>query len=332
MSDVKFTVNIPVYNAEKFLHRCVDSVLNQTYQNFEVILSDDGSADGSAEICMQYQHTEPKVRAYLNENRGPLLNRIFLCGKSQGDYILFLDSDDFLEPNALETLNNVILRHGCDLIFYNYKRVTASGEYPNVPAWANEKVFETAQEKKEFYEKLIFTSALNPICLKAFKAELLKNDKTDYLSYSFLKAGEDFLQSLHISFAAKKIVALPNCIYNYFNNDASLSHSCDINLYKSVLAARQAGLAYVKSEDYRRYARIVMWYILDSVKKISSADISFSKKTEAFDEIKKDPFYTSFVLKNFKAEDVNVKKRLVYRLFASGYYRALVFAVKGTKK
>ena len=113
----KVSIIIPVYNVEKYLERCVDSALNQTYENLEIILVNDGSTDNSLQICEKYQ-TENRVKIFSEENRGLPTARNLGVKKSSGDYIFFLDSDDWLDKDLIEKLvksNSEKTLSGCNV-------------------------------------------------------------------------------------------------------------------------------------------------------------------------------------------------------------------------
>ena len=113
----KVSVVIPVYNVEKFLHRCVDSVLNQTYNNLECILVDDGSSDKSPSICDEYAHLDNRVVAIHKENGGQSSARnAALDYPLSGEYITFVDSDDWIEPDTIQYCLNLIDNYNVDIV------------------------------------------------------------------------------------------------------------------------------------------------------------------------------------------------------------------------
>lgn len=99
-----FSIIVPVYNVEKYVAECIESVIAQTYPDWELILVDDGSTDGSHEICQKYAHQNEKIRLYSKENGGLADSRNYGVQKVSGQYMLFLDSDDFIEEKTLENL------------------------------------------------------------------------------------------------------------------------------------------------------------------------------------------------------------------------------------
>lgn len=100
----KVTIIIPVYNSEKYIGKCLDSILNQTYTNFEILVVNDGSKDNSQKVIEEYQNKYPdKIIAINQENKGVSKTRNESIKKASGDYIMFIDNDDFLESDYIET-------------------------------------------------------------------------------------------------------------------------------------------------------------------------------------------------------------------------------------
>ena len=119
---MEISVVVPVYNVEPYLCRCIDSILHQTFSNFEVLLIDDGSTDRSGEICDQYTAVDQRVRVCHKSNGGLSDARNVGISMARGDYILFVDSDDYLEPDALEDLSGGIGERA-DIVLGGYKKV-----------------------------------------------------------------------------------------------------------------------------------------------------------------------------------------------------------------
>ena len=112
------SVIIPVYNVEEYLCECVDSVINQTYKNLEIILVDDGSTDSSGKICDDYAEKDERIRVIHKNNSGPSKTRNVGLEHAKGKYIYFLDSDDYIELNALEMLVQAAETNDADLVFF----------------------------------------------------------------------------------------------------------------------------------------------------------------------------------------------------------------------
>lgn len=118
---MKFSVIVPVYNAENYLHKLVESVLQQTYKDYELILVDDGSTDGSYALMKQYAKRYDQIKAYTKENTGPGMTRKFGFEKATGDLLFFVDSDDWITNSAvLEEIHNTFIKHSTvDVLFFD---------------------------------------------------------------------------------------------------------------------------------------------------------------------------------------------------------------------
>lgn len=114
-----FSIIVPVYNVEAYLPKCVDSILNQTYKNFELILVDDGSPDNSGKMCDEYAKKDSRVKVVHKENGGLSSARNAGIDCTNGEFLLFVDSDDFIENNTLEILYKKIIETDCDIVCFN---------------------------------------------------------------------------------------------------------------------------------------------------------------------------------------------------------------------
>ena len=117
------SIIVPVYNAEKFLNRCVDSILGQEYRDFELILVDDGSRDMSGSICDAYAKTDERVVVIHKENSGVSDTRNQGIERAKGTYLQFVDSDDWLTPDATKLMVRAAEEHGCDMVISDFYRV-----------------------------------------------------------------------------------------------------------------------------------------------------------------------------------------------------------------
>ena len=109
------SVIVPIYNAEKYLHRCVDSLLAQSFQDFELILVDDGSSDSSPQICDAYAATDTRIKAFHQKNQGVSSARNFGLDMATGRFCTFIDSDDWIELDMYETMMNSLEKNDADL-------------------------------------------------------------------------------------------------------------------------------------------------------------------------------------------------------------------------
>ena len=122
MENELISVIVPIYNVENYLRMCLDSIQNQTYKNFECLLINDGSPDNSAEICREYAAKDSRFRYFEKENGGVSSARNLGIERSEGVYITFVDSDDWVEPDYLEVLYSIIVQEKADISVSTYKQ------------------------------------------------------------------------------------------------------------------------------------------------------------------------------------------------------------------
>lgn len=120
------SIVFPVYNCEKYLERCVDSVRNQTYQRIELILVDDGSKDSSATIIKKYMDIDCRVIGIFQDNQGPSVARNTGMQNAQGEYIMFIDSDDYVDCDYVEQYITAISEKKYDIVMGGYRKITGS--------------------------------------------------------------------------------------------------------------------------------------------------------------------------------------------------------------
>lgn len=120
------SIIVPVYNTEEYIRQCLDSILNQTYQNFECLLINDGSSDNSSDICREYVAKDTRFRYFKKENGGVSSARNLGIELSEGDYTTFIDSDDWVDSDYLEVLYSAILEEQADIAVSTYKKFNTS--------------------------------------------------------------------------------------------------------------------------------------------------------------------------------------------------------------
>ncbi len=335
MNRVKFTVNVPVYNAEKYLRECIDSILNQTFTDFEVNLVDDGSKDSSGAICDEYAAKDSRINVFHNENQGSFATRVFAVNHSNGEYCIFCDSDDYYDEGYLERANDLLNEERCDVLYFFHEPVYDGVRKRGTPHWSEKRVFE-GEGKKAFYTEMMTSADFNSLNTKFVKTELYKSDTLDAKKYSFVKNGDDFLQSLYPVFNAQKIVFVPECYYNYRMHSESLTHKIDPNIYNSIFAVRTViwenylkGTDILGEETKRVFAMRSARSALNIVKLIAQQDnLSDEEKIEIFRKIREHGFYQNFIEPNLVKTDLEKKWQLVYELFSRHSYKLLLSTVK----
>ena len=169
------SIIIPVYNVEKFIRQCLDSILSQSYKNYEVILIDDKSKDSSLDIIREYEKKYSNFFVIENKkNSGPGASRNKGIDKAKGEYIMFIDSDDYIEPNTLEDAFNAAKKYDADVVRYDFSRSISNIEYADRKLYPKlkEKTIEVDINKGDYF--LLETAGP---CNKLFKRSLIGDSR-----------------------------------------------------------------------------------------------------------------------------------------------------------
>ena len=238
-----FSVIIPVYNIEQYVRRCVDSVLQQDFADYEVILVDDGSTDQSGVLCDQLAQNNPRVRVIHKENGGLSSARNAGVRQAKGRYIWFVDGDDWIEQGALRTLYTCTQETDADLIKFGYIRVEDSAQWVCSTSVAPQVYTDlTALQQEAFtYGGRYLLSAWSHV----YKRDFLQKNDLSFVSEREI-GSEDYLFNLQALLCAEKIAVIGDALYYYEQRMGSLTQR-----YKKELPRRYTQLY----DRLRRYAK-----------------------------------------------------------------------------
>ena len=226
-----FSVLIPMYNAEKYIAECIDSVLAQSFDDYEIVIADDGSTDGSGEIIDQYQKMHPqKIRVIHKENTGVLLTRRCLLKESKGDYILWVDSDDVIKPELMKDLCCEIQKNHPDMIISNYEFLDNPEKVIRSLFLPDGTVIEG--EKHSVLVKLLLGKDLNELWSKCISRGVI-DINADYSKYRHIKEGDDLFCLLPVFDLTNKIEYLDRAYYRYRVLPTSITHMATYRRYYS---------------------------------------------------------------------------------------------------
>lgn len=235
MIEPKISVIVAAYKVEEYLHKCVDSILAQTYKNLEVILVDDGSPDSSGAICDEYASKDARVRVIHKENGGQSTARNAALDVAQGDYIGFIDGDDWIEPTMYEDLLDMMIKEAADIVQCGWYKVSPEGvkEYPFTEQFkecytSDEGLEELIQSKGEYLN--------TSVCSKLFKNEVAQKFR-----FTPVRAYEDDEYIFKTVSVASKIVCIHNPLYNYLNREGS-TMTASFNINKVALVIIQKNI------------------------------------------------------------------------------------------
>lgn len=213
------SVIIPVYNTEKYISTCINSVLNQTHQEFEIIVVDDKTPDGSMKIVESMSQRDPRIRIVHHEsNKGLMMARQSGYKIANGKYLMFLDSDDTLMPDALEVMHRRISNSQSDIVVAGFNYVDEDGIIIRSSMPKMDKVIDA----KTALQSVIHREITHNLAFCIFKAKLFKGDFVTYLNQT---NGEDLILFYQLLVKADKIDIYPHVIYNYKYNISSSTKS-----------------------------------------------------------------------------------------------------------
>lgn len=227
-----FSIIIPIYNSEKYVEACLESITNQTFSDFEVVLVNDGSTDASRDICSEFCRRDSRFQIYDKNNGGQFSARKMGIEHAKGKYIVPVDSDDLIRTDALQLLYDFLNKKSVDILIFcgskdiNYEKAIYSLKYNNGEVFSEEK-------KKELYSYILSKNSLNSFCMKAYNRALLQSVAWDEETIAKLRNGEDMMQLLPVLTKADSVGYSKEILYYYRPNQNSASHRYNPNVYES---------------------------------------------------------------------------------------------------
>ena len=223
MEDYKVSVIIPVYKVEKYLDRCMESVVRQTYKNLEIILVDDGSPDNCPQMCDEWAKKDNRIKIIHKKNSGQADARNQGMKISTGEYICFVDSDDYIDRTEIEKCINNAVRNSSDVVIISFNIDNGNNI---IPIHFNlEKKYLNNEIIKEKLLSVFYTNKNQGLfgpCNKLYKAEFL-NDNNLYFDMNDIRC-EDYWFNFKVFHYANVVTFIDECLYFYFQNSSSTTH------------------------------------------------------------------------------------------------------------
>lgn len=239
-NDEKISIIIPVFNVEKYLRKCIDSILSQTYKNLEIILVNDGSTDNSAIICDNYQKKDSRIKVIHKKNGG--LSDARNCGikASTGNYITFIDSDDFIDKNFITILYKLILENNADIVISRIVDVFENSK--NIKPSINNESYIISKE--ECYKKMLLQDEIDvSACGKLYKKHIFKDIKFPIKElYEDLKTIDKIIEK------STKIVFTRYAGYYYLQREGSIMNSGFNPKKLSLIDATERLVKFIKTK------------------------------------------------------------------------------------
>lgn len=312
MENKKISIILPVYNGEDIIEKCIKSILNQTYENFELIIINDASSDNTTNIINEISKKDSRIKIIHNKkNSGVSKSRNLGIEEATGEYITFIDSDDFYEKNALEIMHKLITEHDVDALRFAYN------------------ICSNNTEKRLYSEK--YTNKLyNKNNISEFIKDILSNDLQGYLWLIILKSQyakevkfneslgmmEDTVWYIEILNKIDTIYFTNEVLYNYTNNIDSASHSLEKSKrnIENVLLINKIYNDFYKNEQYKTiYSTGLIGVLLENVYKFALSKESSQEKKIYLKTLKDNADYID-ILKNANLKEIRADRRILVYL------------------
>ncbi len=341
------SIIVPVYNVEKYLEKCLNSLVNQTYKNLEIICVNDGSLDGSLSILQKFYEKDKRIIIIDKVNEGVSVARNVALDVAKGEYILFVDSDDWVEEGVCEEALNTLLKENADLVMWPYVK-----EYKNYSQ--NKEIFKEPKivfdsEKTKNLHRRLFgllgdelknpetADALCTIWGKLYKASFIKENDVKFVNIKNIGTYEDGLFNIEVFERLNKVVYLNKHLYHYRkDNETSVT-----TIYKSSLVEQRKYLfgwmkAYIENRAFNNDYLVALnnriaFSIIDIGLNELTSNKSNKEKKKNIKSYLKSPEYRKAV-KGLKLKYFKLHWKVFYWCAKHGWVSALYTLLKIIKK
>lgn len=298
----KISIIIPSYNEENNISRCLDSVLNQTFTDFEVLCVDDGSSDSTFEIIKQYSKNDDRIVPLKNPQKGVSSARNFGIENAKGDFIGFVDSDDFIQPQMYEFLFRAVTENNCDFSVCKYIKTSKIKEeffYYKVDKFSPEHFIENYNETE-----LVFSSACTKLISKTF---------LNSIRFKNFKIGEDTVFNSELISKEGKSVLVCAPLYTYYINTQSVSFT-DLQNEKwfDLLKTRFISYDILKSKN----SLLSCFYLERGMKLLLSYRFNLrNSPNKKLLKPKINSYFKNYIMQFMKCKNISIKNKLTIPVF-----------------
>lgn len=329
----KISVIVPIYNSEKTLKKCIESIIGQTYSNIEIILVNDGSQDTSLDIMKEYKEKDSRIIMISQPNKGLSCARNTGIKNATGDYITFIDSDDYIEKDMLEDTINIFKKHDCDVVRNNYKLAYKGGSVKFRDELEEEKntLVEMKTQRNSIIKKVLLGKVQSYSWLLTIKRKVIK--KNQLLFDEDILFMEDIVFFMRLLFVADNIFFYNEPKYYYYqsnNNSLTKNQKSYIKNMNNILIMKQRLIEILElnlknqSEQYIKiintiYTNALIGYLKISVIKQQNYEMILKelKRMREQSRVKE-------MLENINPDILALRYRLYISLFKKRRFNLLV--------
>ena len=281
----KVTIILPIYNVEKYLDRCINSIINQSYQNLEIILVDDGSLDGCPKLCDQWGKKDKRIKVIHKENEGLGMARNTGINHATGDYICFFDSDDFIDTNTIRDVLKVVDKTKADIVSFGYFDYSM-GSIVETHIPCNDLLFYSDDKViTEFLPEALKRKIINfnlSAWTSLYSMDLIRKSKWKFASEREI-ISEDVYSLLDLYQHVKSIAIIPHAYYYYCNNEVSLTRIFRKDRFSFIHKFYTESLKLIEKNKYPITVKKAMAYpyianVIGALKVLNKSNISSLEK------------------------------------------------------
>lgn len=310
----KVSIIVPVYNAEKYLYRCIDSILRQTLTDIEVILVDDGSSDSSGKICEEYARKDSRLQVIHQKNAGVAVARNTGLDIASGEYIAFVDSDDYIEPNMYQSMMQVANQYDCDVVLCDC--VKEHGNQTEVYTHDIRAGYYTEKQlEEEYYSHLLMMENVEyPATISNWLLLWKSTLNVPEMRYKpGIRYSEDLLFGAQLMLQAKSFYYMKGeTYYHYVMNPLSASHTFAIDKwddYKKLYEEIKNVFEKCRRFDFSYQIDLcLLFFLFNTIGEIYKTDVSIRKKKAKIKSILMTPSVTR-MFKHMRVTRLRVSKK-----------------------
>lgn len=315
---------IPVFNIEDYVSRCIESIINQTYCNLEIILINDGSTDNSGSICDEWAKRDSRIRVVTKENGGLSDARNEGIKAATGDFITFVDGDDIISSYMLDYLYKVLIENETDIAMTSMVKFDVK-----LPNYTNSSLVETMSSSEMLINK-IYKNSTWEACGKLYRKSLFAN------GCEFLKGMlyEDMDFTLKIFSVANKVSFSHSNLYGYYQRDNSIMGKSKIRISEDLIEISKSNIDFINQiymeQDYELHQELFSYFVKHPTKLLESIEESKSYKANTLFIRQYKSFYRSIfgdILKN-KYIDKKYKVGIFISMFSVNIYNKLFKTIR----
>lgn len=310
------SVIVPIYNVEDYLDRCIDSIVNQTYKNLEILLIDDGSPDNCPEMCDEWAKSDGRIRVIHKENAGLGFARNTGIENASGKYIFFFDSDDYVDKETIEKCILNAEQNNSDMVCFGFKEVCDDGEHTVVPVTSSKEIYKDEEVLNELLPELLMEKSGLGVSVwsKMFRLDTIKKNRIEFRSEREI-ISEDSYFIIQLSDKISVSTILAENFYFYRKNDSSLSrvYRPDRQIKNNIYL--EECLKVLNTNNYpdvvEKAVKICYHsYTIGAIKQICGADLDRKTKNAELFKI-----YNDLVLRNTLEFDIIKFEKLSLKPF-----------------